>query len=100
MSAAAKFGARLQSTPFMAGYCIATRNELLSRARESKRRGYAQAVRTLVTAARQVNRELVGYLQAASARVPFADYDRERRISATGAFGRVPYNPPAGTLDP
>lgn len=32
-------------------------------------------------------------------RVPFEDYDRERRISATGAFGRVPYNPPAGSVE-
>lgn len=31
--------------------------------------------------------------------MPFEDYDRERRISETGAFGGVPYHSPAGSLE-
>jgi hypothetical protein len=27
------------------------------------------------------------------------EYDRQRAISATGAFGRVRYNPPAGSIE-
>jgi hypothetical protein len=37
--------------------------------------------------------------EPAPAPMPFEDYDRERRISATGAFGSVPYNAPAGSLE-
>lgn len=100
MSAARKFGARLQNTPFMAGFCVAQRDQLMERARAAKRQGFTSSVRTFVIAARAANRALVIHLRAADERMRFEDYDRERRISATGAFGRVPYNPPAGTLDP
>jgi hypothetical protein len=31
--------------------------------------------------------------------MPFEDYDRARRISETGAFGSVPFNPPAGSIE-
>lgn len=100
MSAAVKFGRLMQADAYMAGYAVAVRNGAMIEARSWKRRGAdPKTLRMLVDQARVSNRELVQRLRAASARIPFADYDRERQISATGAFGRMPCNPPAGSIE-
>ena len=99
MTAAGKFGARFQRCAFMAGYHVAVRNERMIESRQVRSlKGNADHIKQLVASARESNRKIVSYLRAARV-MSFADYDRERRISATGAFGRVPYNPPAGSLE-
>lgn len=101
MSAVGKLDRRGMFHAFSAGMYFAQREAWMQRARTEKQTGAkTEVLRQCVKYARGRNHELVRQLRTIAAGIPFLDYDRERQISATGAFGRVRYNAPAGSLEP